>query len=169
MASSSTYTDRPNSHPPDHDHPDAPLSTEPYRDEDCSGVSSYVSSRIPSLVEYEPRPIDENECGEEDEYHAESARPRRAWQAKLRVFWLRNKGMFFVLLAQAFGASMNVMTQILEIHSSLHPFQVGSSYTIYHLYQDGYIEGINEVICRSRSSDHTLFLSASSHHPLRVP
>lgn len=32
--------------------------------------------------------------------------------------------MFLVLLAQMFGASMNVMTQILEIHSSMHPFQV---------------------------------------------
>jgi hypothetical protein len=37
---------------------------------------------------------------------------------------LRNMGMFLVLLAQMFGASMNVMTQILEIHSSMHPFQV---------------------------------------------
>jgi hypothetical protein len=37
---------------------------------------------------------------------------------------LRNKGMALVLLAQMFGASMNVMTQILEIHSAMHPFQV---------------------------------------------
>lgn len=35
--------------------------------------------------------------------------------------------MILVLLAQMFGASMNVMTQVLEIHSSMHPFQVRQS------------------------------------------
>ncbi|KAJ5112217.1 hypothetical protein N7532_000262 [Penicillium argentinense] len=90
------------------EHPDAPLPT-PYRDDPDS------------LAEYEPRPISDDD----DEYDsAESARPRTKWAASARIFWLRNKGMFLVLLAQMFGASMNVMTQILEIHSSMHPFQV---------------------------------------------
>ncbi|KAJ5740919.1 hypothetical protein N7493_000791 [Penicillium malachiteum] len=97
------------------DHPDAPLPIEPYHDDECSRVSSR-----PSLVEYEPRPLADGEWEEV----AEASRPRHAWQAKLRVFWLRNKGMFLVLLAQAFGASMNVMTQLLEIQSSMHPFQI---------------------------------------------
>lgn len=103
-------------HPPDQHqdqyqdqdhHPDAPLPIEPYHDD--------------PLLEYEPRPITDEEA--EDAFAA-AARPRKAWLARLRVFWLRNKGMFLVLLAQMFGASMNVMTQILEIHSSMHPFQV---------------------------------------------
>ncbi|KAJ5160539.1 uncharacterized protein N7482_007543 [Penicillium canariense] len=97
----------------DADHPDAPLPIEqPYRDD---------TSQPPydQLVRYEPRPIDEDE-----DVAAEAARPRTAWRAKLRVFWLQNKGMFLVLMAQMFGASMNVMTQLLEIHSSMHPFQV---------------------------------------------
>lgn len=90
-------------------HPNSPLPIEPYRDD--------------PLQEYEPEPITANADDEEDALAAAS-RPRRAWLAKARVFWLRNKGMFLVLLAQMFGASMNVMTQILEIHSSMHPFQV---------------------------------------------
>lgn len=98
----------------DSDHPDAPLPiVQPYRD-DPSQTPEY-------LVRYEPRPIDEED---EEDVAAEQARPRKAWRARLRVFWLRNMGMFLVLLAQMFGASMNVMTQILEIHSSMHPFQV---------------------------------------------
>jgi hypothetical protein len=102
--------------PVDPDHPDAPLPIDqPYRDD--------PDQRPDYLVRYEPRPIDdEDEDGEG--VGAEMARPRKAWRARLRVFWLRNMGMFLVLLAQMFGASMNVMTQILEIHSSMHPFQV---------------------------------------------
>ena len=95
-------------HLSDLDHPDAPLPIEVHRDDEQQ-----------SLVEYEPRPIEDDE-----EAAAAAARPRRAWQASLRVFWLRNKGMFLVLLAQMFGASMNVMTKVLEMESSMHPFQV---------------------------------------------
>lgn len=98
---------------PDH-HPDAPLPIESYHDEEDP------------LAVYEPRPIPAGEEQEEDAAAAAN-RPRRAWVARLRVLWLRNKGMFLVLLAQMFGASMNVMTQVLEIHSSMHPFQVGPS------------------------------------------
>ncbi|KAF5863867.1 hypothetical protein ETB97_009153 [Aspergillus alliaceus] len=45
-----------------------------------------------------------------------------------RELWLQGKGMILVLLAQFFGASMNVMTQILEIKGrngeGFHPFQI---------------------------------------------
>lgn len=85
------------------EHPDAPLPIEPYHDD--------------PLAEYEPRPITA------DEYEGyEAVRPRSKWA----MFWLRNKGMFLVLLAQMFGASMNVMTKVLEMYSSMHPFQVRS-------------------------------------------
>lgn len=116
MSSSPTPTRSPpplsNNEPrihPDTNHPDSPLPIEPYRDG--------------PLQEYEPQPIAADADDDEDALAAAS-RPRGAWLAKARVFWLRNKGMFLVLLAQMFGASMNVMTQILEIHSSMHPFQV---------------------------------------------
>ncbi|KAJ5684754.1 uncharacterized protein N7477_001099 [Penicillium maclennaniae] len=82
------------------DHPDAPLSNGPYHDD--------------SLAVYEPRPIPDVY----DDY--ETVRPRSKWA----FFWLRNKGMFLVLMAQMFGASMNVMTKVLEMYSSMHPFQV---------------------------------------------
>lgn len=82
------------------DHPDAPLPVGPYQDD---------------LAEYEPRPITADEY---DGY--EAVRPRSKWT----FFWLRNKGMFLVLMAQMFGASMNVMTKVLEMYSSMHPFQV---------------------------------------------
>lgn len=103
----------------DHDenHPDAPLPLpQPYRDD----------PDLESLAEYEPRPIDEEAEAEAiaDAATAAESRPRTKYAAKVRIFWLRNKGMVLVLLAQMFGASMNVMTQILEIHSSMHPFQV---------------------------------------------
>ncbi|KAJ5936938.1 hypothetical protein N7466_003388 [Penicillium verhagenii] len=93
----------------DNDHPDAPLPTERYTDDETR-----------SLVEYEPYPIEDDES----DIAAAATRPRHATHAKLRIFWLRNKGMFLVLLAQMFGASMNVMTQLLEINSSMHPFQI---------------------------------------------
>lgn len=106
----------PHDRDPSQNHPDAPLPIQPYCDD-----SDDEPEAEDSLEVYEPRPI----TAEEDEdVRTAASRPRKAWVAKLRVFWLRNKGMALVLLAQMFGASMNVMTQILEIHSSMHPFQV---------------------------------------------
>lgn len=122
------------------DHPDAPLpirveqsgsssiskqrssSTQTqFRDDDEQNYNCESDSEAdtePALAQSEPRPIEDDE---DDETIAIAAsRPRHAWQ----VWWLRNKGMGLVLLAQAFAASMNVMTQVLEIHSSMHPFQV---------------------------------------------
>ncbi|KAI5212976.1 hypothetical protein E4T38_00241 [Aureobasidium subglaciale] len=50
------------------------------------------------------------------------------WQAKLHASWLRNAGLFYMLLAQVFGVMMNVTTRLLEIEGNkgkgLHPFQV---------------------------------------------
>lgn len=94
---------------PDQDHPDAPLPIEQYSDDEPR-----------SLITYEPYPIEDDES----EIAAAESRPRHAAHAKLRIFWLKYKGMFLVLLAQMFDASMNVMTQLLEINSSMHPFQV---------------------------------------------
>lgn len=50
------------------------------------------------------------------------------WQARLYATWLRNAGLFYMLLAQVFGVMMNVTTRLLEIEGNkgkgLHPFQV---------------------------------------------
>lgn len=112
---------------PYRDHPDAPLpagesqgsASNQHHNQNEEYIhrceSSSETEVQPALAQSEPRPID-------DDYDTATAapRPRHAWQ----VLWLRNKGMALVLLAQMFGASMNVMTQILEIHSAMHPFQV---------------------------------------------
>lgn len=56
---------------------------------------------------------------------------RRPLRVVVRTAWLHGKGMLMVILAQFFGASMNVMTQLLEKDGShgmaMHPFQVGLS------------------------------------------
>ncbi|KAJ6190173.1 hypothetical protein N7519_000194 [Penicillium mononematosum] len=115
------------------DHPDAPLpirveqsasnsrseqrssSTQTHRDDERYCESDEAESQ--ALAQSDPIPIEDDE---EAIAIAAASRPRHAWQ----VWWLRNKGMGLVLLAQAFAASMNVMTQVLEIHSSMHPFQI---------------------------------------------
>ncbi|OJD16295.1 hypothetical protein AJ78_03507 [Emergomyces pasteurianus Ep9510] len=52
----------------------------------------------------------------------------QSWRRKLQHAWLMNKGMLMVMLAQFFGASMNVMTRTLELDGShgegMHPFQI---------------------------------------------
>ncbi|PYH41548.1 uncharacterized protein BP01DRAFT_360366 [Aspergillus saccharolyticus JOP 1030-1] len=55
-----------------------------------------------------------------------------SWWTSLRhsseELWVQGKGMILVLGAQFFGATMNVMTQVLEIKGNngkgYHPFQV---------------------------------------------
>ncbi|CAI7583208.1 unnamed protein product [Penicillium glandicola] len=119
------------------DHPDAPLpigvkqsesnstseqsssstQTQGEYEGDYNCESSSGCDPQPALAQSEPRPIEDYD---DDVAIAAASRPRHAWQ----VWWLRNKGMGLVLLAQAFAASMNVMTQVLEIHSAMHPFQI---------------------------------------------
>jgi hypothetical protein len=52
----------------------------------------------------------------------------------LKVFWIRNKGLAFVLAAQIFNCLMNVIITILEIEGNqgkgFHPLQVGFSLAI---------------------------------------
>ena len=106
-------------HWPKHEEPDAPLPIgSQYRDDDTQ-----------SLVEYDPRPISQDE-----DIAAEAARPRHAWQAKFRTLWLVNKGMFYVVLSQIFGASMNVIAQVLESESDMDPFQVSLTSYLMEVY-----------------------------------
>lgn len=50
------------------------------------------------------------------------------WKQETQVFWLTNKGLFLVILAQFFGVMMSVTTRLLEIDGThgpgMHPFQV---------------------------------------------
>ncbi len=57
-----------------------------------------------------------------------SPRSAGAWQKKIRSFWALNRGLALVMVAQLFGALMNVATRLLETGGKhghgMHPFQV---------------------------------------------
>lgn len=59
-----------------------------------------------------------------------SASPRLTWRQRLVRAWLLGKGMLMVMAAQLFGASMNVMTRLLELDGphgkGMHPFEVST-------------------------------------------
>jgi hypothetical protein len=46
------------------------------------------------------------------------APPPRTVHAKLQIFWVKNKGLALVLIAQFFGALMNVTTRMLEMEGN---------------------------------------------------
>ena len=54
--------------------------------------------------------------------------PPRGVRGKLHQFWVRNKGLAYMLLGQVFGTLMNVTTRLLEVEGNkgkgLHPFQI---------------------------------------------
>ena len=58
------------------------------------------------------------------------------WRGTLGAFWIRNKGVALVLLAQCFGSGMNIAARILETDGShgkaMHPFQVPSPSFSFH-------------------------------------
>ena len=60
-----------------------------------------------------------------------SPRPKTykpGWRGRLEAFWVRNKGLAYMLAAQVFGTLMNVTTRLLEIEGNkgkgLHPVQI---------------------------------------------
>jgi drug/metabolite transporter (DMT)-like permease len=84
-----------------------------------------------SVDEYEQlrpgRPL--RHFSRDDGSSAESAaHAPSGFRGKLYRFWIRNKGLAFMLLGQVFGTLMNVTTRLLEIEGNkgkgLHPFQI---------------------------------------------
>ncbi len=54
-----------------------------------------------------------------------AAAPSRSWRAKGTALWTVNKGLVLVLVAQLFGALMNVTTRLLETSADrMNAFQV---------------------------------------------
>ena len=49
---------------------------------------------------------------------SDSPAPPRGFKGKLQSFWIRNKGLAFMLLGQVFGTLMNVTTRLLEIEGN---------------------------------------------------
>lgn len=56
--------------------------------------------------------------------HATASLGSHAWRGFFRRLWVRNKGVFHVLLSQVFGAGMNVATRILETSGTHGPGMV---------------------------------------------
>ena len=84
----------------------------------------------------------------------------------LQRFWLRNKGLALVLLAQVFGTLMNVTTRLLEIEGNngkgMHPFQVRMIRDFYYLIyaKCGYaIEGLKLCLMCFCSSILLVYMS----------
>lgn len=52
----------------------------------------------------------------------------KGFRGKSHQFWIRNKGLAFMLMGQVFGTLMNVTTRLLEVEGNkgkgLHPFQI---------------------------------------------
>lgn len=50
----------------------------------------------------------------------------RTWRTSAHQFWIRSQSMILVILSQAFGALMNVITRVLELEGDdgMHPFQI---------------------------------------------
>ena len=60
-----------------------------------------------------------------DRYHSISPAPVQSWRVKCSTLWTTNYGLVLVLLAQFFGALMNVTTRLLETSvEPLNTFQV---------------------------------------------
>ncbi len=60
-----------------------------------------------------------------------SPAPPKTLKGRVEAFWITNKGLALVILAQLFGVMMNVTTRLLEMDGhhgpAMHPFQVCKS------------------------------------------
>jgi len=84
---------------------------------------SHTYSQVPLHESLSPIPVSQNQSS------TEASQPKSKWkQSIVWRAWLQSKGMLMVILSQFFGATMNVMTQVLERDGAhgkaMHPFQV---------------------------------------------
>lgn len=81
-----------------------------------------------SVEEYELLRVPSIRHGESDQSGEVAATGPRTWRHRLAHFWVVNKGIVFMLIAQVFGVLMNVTTRLLEVEGNkgkgLHPFQI---------------------------------------------
>ncbi|ODM21744.1 hypothetical protein SI65_02588 [Aspergillus cristatus] len=90
-----------------------------------SSTRTQSRSILPSNLDDAQTPLLRSSSQEQDD---KSTSCWTQWKTKGHDFWLQSKGMILVLLSQFFGASMNVMTQYLEIDgergAGMDPFQI---------------------------------------------
>ncbi|OJJ83352.1 DMT family transporter [Aspergillus glaucus CBS 516.65] len=90
-----------------------------------SSIQAQSRRILPSNLDDAQTPLLRPSSQEQDD---ESTSRWAQWCTKTQDFWLQSKGMILVLLSQFFGASMNVMTQYLEVDgergAGMDPFQI---------------------------------------------
>ncbi|EFQ96730.1 hypothetical protein MGYG_08655 [Nannizzia gypsea CBS 118893] len=93
----------------------------------AAGASSSAAPQVEPSNTARGMPGSSNQSHEDD---AGSETPGRSsrWLQRMRQLWLQGKGMLLVLLAQFFGATMNVMATLLERDGphgkGMTPFQI---------------------------------------------
>lgn len=128
------------------DHLDVPLTSSfrPSTDSRFSDLSMYSGHFAESQFDHRPLLRSPSPAGSRLE--SRPSAPPLTWRGRLWAAWLQSKGLVLVMLSQFFGASMNVMTRVLEINGShgegMHPFQVsdGSGYwTNMYIYPENFL------------------------------
>lgn len=128
QASSRIIEDRPSNKKDDVQRLGVPLanSFRPSTDSLYSDLSLY-SGRIVNEPRYDA-PLLRSPSPAESQFEAHYGALPTTWRGILWNAWLQNKGILMVMLSQFFGASMNVMTRLLEIDGAhgkgMDPFQV---------------------------------------------
>lgn len=113
------------------EHLDVPLtnSFRPSTDSMFSDPSLYPGHLAESR--FDDRPLLRSPSPAGPPLESRPSTPPLTWRGKLWAAWLQSKGLVLVMLSQFFGASMNVMTRVLEINGphgkGMHPFQVSGS------------------------------------------
>ncbi|KAL2004021.1 hypothetical protein VTN02DRAFT_819 [Thermoascus thermophilus] len=109
-------------------HLDVPLTSSfrPSTDSSFSDLSVYAGLSAESRFDHRPLLRSPSPAGSRLE--SRPSAPPLTWRARLWAAWLQSKGLVLVMLSQFFGASMNVMTRVLEINGShgegMNPFQI---------------------------------------------
>lgn len=108
-------------------------TTESFLSDQSLYADGMGESGIPLLRQFSPSPAGSFIFTDIHDIHRSTVHETPAWRIRVRAVWVQSKGMAMVLLSQFFGASMNVMTQVLEVDGThgpaMDPFQV-SVYTI---------------------------------------
>ncbi|KAF2155559.1 hypothetical protein K461DRAFT_221085 [Myriangium duriaei CBS 260.36] len=103
----------------------APLSTN--NTKGYLDVPPYVPSRTPSPGILSHLSADEWHTLNESAKYGSLQDPA-TWKHRCHAFYIRNLGLFYMLIAQLFGTAMNVMVRYLQVEGNkgkgMHPFQV---------------------------------------------
>lgn len=106
----------------------------PYLDVPLQSTFARSSDTISDVSTYSPNNESERQTARLITVYGDSRLPSwspvplKTLKGRVRAFWITNKGLALVILAQLFGVMMNVTIRLLEMGGShgpgMHPFQV---------------------------------------------